>query len=125
MHNVLLSQELLQGYNRANLSPRCILKIDLKKAYDSLSWKFLFRLLEALKFPSCFVNWITTCVTSTTYSLVINGENVCYIKGKRGLRQGDPLSPYLLVIGMEDFSGIMRRKARDKCFNWHPRCRST
>lgn len=122
MHNVLLSQELLQGYNRANLSPRCILKIDLKKAYDSLSWKFLFRLLEALKFPSCFVNWITTCVTSTTYSLVINGENVCYIKGKRGLRQGDPLSPLLFVLVMDYLTRLLLSATRDPIFHFHPRC---
>lgn len=55
-HNVLLSQEFLKGYERVNISPCCIMKIDLKKAYDSFSLDFLLELMDALNLPSIFLN---------------------------------------------------------------------
>ncbi|XP_019232463.1 PREDICTED: uncharacterized protein LOC109213163 [Nicotiana attenuata] len=62
--NVLFSHELFNGYNRKGLSPRCILKEDLKKAYDSLDWKLLIYMLTDLGFPQKFIGWIMECVTT-------------------------------------------------------------
>ncbi|XP_062103730.1 uncharacterized protein LOC133814836 [Humulus lupulus] len=57
-YNVLIFQDLIKGYNRKNSSPRCAMKIDLSKAYDSIDWDFLENLLNALCFPSRFIRWI-------------------------------------------------------------------
>ncbi|KAL0303730.1 UNVERIFIED_CONTAM: hypothetical protein Sradi_6241100 [Sesamum radiatum] len=56
--NILLSQELLAGYNQRRLSPRCAFKVDLGKAYDSVEWNFLVAVLRLFRFPSKFIGWI-------------------------------------------------------------------
>ncbi|XP_062085740.1 uncharacterized protein LOC133791848 [Humulus lupulus] len=64
-YNVLIFQDLIKGYNRKNSSPRCAMKIDLSKAYDSIDWDFLENLLKALCFPSKFICWIMICLIGT------------------------------------------------------------
>lgn len=71
LHNVLLAQELVKGYDQVRISPRAVMKIDLQKEYDSLSWDFLFDLLEALRVPSVFVAWLRECVCSVSYAVKI------------------------------------------------------
>ncbi|XP_062100619.1 uncharacterized protein LOC133806546 [Humulus lupulus] len=73
-HNVLILQDLLKGYNRRNISPRCLMKIDISKAYDSIDWKFLENLLNALCFPKRFIRWIMVCLRGSSYALVLNGS---------------------------------------------------
>ncbi|XP_062089258.1 uncharacterized protein LOC133795819 [Humulus lupulus] len=59
-HNIFILQDLLKGYSRKNISKRCLVKIDLSKAYDSVDWYFLEDLLNAYYFPSRFIRWIMT-----------------------------------------------------------------
>lgn len=96
MENVLMATELIQGYNWKNISKRSLLKVDLKKAFDSLNWDFILLLLKALCFPESFINLIAQCITTTMFSVSVNGELGGYFKGPRGLRQGDPLSRIFL-----------------------------
>lgn len=69
--NVLLNHELVKGYDRNGISPRCMLKIDMQKVYDSVEWSFLEQMLVPLDFPICFVNWIMNCVRTVSYSVMI------------------------------------------------------
>lgn len=71
--NILFSHEIFKRYFRKGLSPRCVMKIDLRKAYDSIEWGFLKVLLAELDFPCKFIAYIMEYVTSVSYSLVING----------------------------------------------------
>ncbi|KAL0347699.1 UNVERIFIED_CONTAM: hypothetical protein Scaly_1785900 [Sesamum calycinum] len=73
------------------------IKIDLSKAYDRVEWSFLLRLLEAVGFNETFVNWISQCVSSISFSLLINGAAFDFFKSSRGIRQGDPLSPFFII----------------------------
>ncbi|GKV06257.1 hypothetical protein SLEP1_g18157 [Rubroshorea leprosula] len=122
VENVLLAQEVVRNYHRSNLSPRCALKIDLMKAFDLVSWDFLFKVLEALAYPSVFISWIKTCVTTPMFSVSINGNMEGYFLGKKGIRQGDPLSPYLFVICIAVLSRLLNKAAQEGSLPYHPKC---
>jgi len=74
------------------------LKIDMNKAYDRVSWKFLKAVLIAMNFDQKWIRWIMECMTSVQYTLVVNGSISKAFKPSMGLRQGDPLSPCLFLI---------------------------
>ncbi|KAH0735285.1 hypothetical protein KY285_010992 [Solanum tuberosum] len=68
---------------------------------------------------------VMTCVTTTHFSVRVNGESYGYFEGKRGLRQGDPISPLLFVIVMEYLSRILRKMSDLPDFKFHPLCKVT
>ncbi|XP_021755926.1 uncharacterized protein LOC110721107 [Chenopodium quinoa] len=96
LDNIMLCQDLLKDYKYQRKPPRCTIKVDIRKAYVTIKWPFIERMLTALGFPSKFVNWIMACVSSPSFSLMINGGIHGLFKGARGIRQGDPLLPYCL-----------------------------
>lgn len=121
--NILLSHELIKGYGRKNISPRCMLKIDLQKAYDSVEWPFLKYLMLELGFPFQFVTWVMACLTIVSYSFNVNSEMTISIEGKKGLRQGDPISPCLFVLCMEYLHRCLLSLRNNPSFKFHPRCK--
>ncbi|XP_020258489.1 uncharacterized protein LOC109834882 [Asparagus officinalis] len=78
--------------------------------------------LLGLGFPDIFINWIMVCITSPKYSISLNGTLHGYFKGERGLRQGDPISPYLFTLGMKFLSRKLDMFKEDRSFKFHPRC---
>ncbi|KAG5524001.1 hypothetical protein RHGRI_030865 [Rhododendron griersonianum] len=96
--NVLLTHELIRNYHRDVGLPRCAIKIDLMKAYDSVDWNFLLDTMDAMGFPSLFIGWVKECVTTPMYSAMLNGGLVGYFPGAKGLRQGDPISPLSGIV---------------------------
>lgn len=92
------------------------------KAYDSISWDFLFSLLRVMKFPTRFIEWIRKGVTIAQFSINLNGSLIGYFRDERGLRQGDPISPYLFVVAMEAFSMLRNWKVDQNGFHYYPKC---
>ncbi|KAL0337746.1 UNVERIFIED_CONTAM: Retrovirus-related Pol polyprotein from type-2 retrotransposable element R2DM [Sesamum calycinum] len=119
--SIFLAQEMVRQYSRKRISPRCTINVDLQKAFDSVSWTFLSRVLHEYGFPPLFISWIMECV-STTFSVALNGSLHGLFPGKKGLRQGDPMSPALFLLCMEYFSRLIKRNTTNSDFNFHPKC---
>ncbi|KAJ9536410.1 hypothetical protein OSB04_un000423 [Centaurea solstitialis] len=121
--NILMAHELVAGYQRNIGRPRCAFKIDLRKAYDTVDWRFLLRMLSGLGFHPVFCKWIDQMLNTSSFSIALNGDTFGFFKGARGLRQGDPISPYLFTIVMECFSLILKRCiAEADLFTYHQGC---
>ncbi|GKC44700.1 aspartic peptidase, partial [Tanacetum coccineum] len=121
--NILITQELMHNYHRNRCPPRCAFKVDIQKAYDTVDWKFLASIMKYFGFHNKMVKWIMACVTSASFSLCINGDIHGFFKRKRGLRQGDPISPYLFTMVMEVLTLIIKRMVRvSDTFRYHNRC---
>ncbi|XP_061352790.1 uncharacterized protein LOC133297639 [Gastrolobium bilobum] len=82
-------------------------KIDLEKAYDKLSWKFIRSVLEELQLPGTLVEAIMGCVSSPSLEVLWNGARTDKFQSQRGIRQGNPLSPYIFVLCMEKLSHLI------------------
>ncbi|KAJ9535362.1 hypothetical protein OSB04_un001524 [Centaurea solstitialis] len=121
--NVLLAQELMRGYHRQRGTRRCAFKIDIQKAYDTVNWCFLEEILKRFGFHPCMISWLMKCISSASFTIRVNGDHHDFFPAKRGLRQGDPLSPYLFTLVMEVLTLMVRRKVQN-CpqFRYHPRC---
>ncbi|KAL2228506.1 UNVERIFIED_CONTAM: hypothetical protein Sindi_1830300 [Sesamum indicum] len=84
--NIMLAQELFSRYNQMRLPPRCALKVDIRKAYDTVEWDFLLAVLQLFGFPPTFTRWIEECVSITSFSIGLNGKPHGFFSGARGLR---------------------------------------
>ncbi|KAM1809552.1 hypothetical protein ACFX12_026443 [Malus domestica] len=84
------------------------LKLDISKAYDRLEWNFLESIMKCMGFSEEWIRLVMICVSMVTYSFKVNGEPVGFVSPKRGIRQGDPLSPCLFVLCAEGLSAVLR-----------------
>ena len=109
--NVIIAQEILHHMHRSKgKKGNMAIKIDLHKAYDSVDWGFLEQTLVDFDFPDVIRNLIMFCVASSSLSIVWNGVRLENFSPNRGLRQGDPMSPYLFVLCMERLSAMISQK---------------
>ncbi|KAL9684714.1 hypothetical protein QQ045_022155 [Rhodiola kirilowii] len=124
-YNISLVQELVCNYNRKCVSKRCMLKLDIFKAYDTVDWRFLQQTLDKFDFLMRFINWIMACVSTVTFSVLINGSLESYFGSSRGLRQDDPISLYLFTLIMKVLSRLLGNMKRVGNFEFHPKCART
>ncbi|XP_050219186.1 uncharacterized protein LOC126669691 [Mercurialis annua] len=122
--NVLLAHEQVHNYHNDKGMASCDIKVDLRKAYDTIEWDFLEEILLGLLFPRRFIDWIMILVKTPMYFVSINGSLYGYFKGGVGLRHGDPLSPTLFVIVMEYLSRFLVGVGNMNTFKFHRGCKS-
>ena len=106
----LLENEVIDTLLKRN-EKGVLCKLDIEKAYDHINWNYILKVLQRMGFGVTWVNWIKRCITTTSFYVMINGSPEGFFNITRGLRQGDPISLYLFVIGMEVFSILVDKVA--------------
>ena len=116
--NTFLAQEIIHEMKKKKGRTGWIgLKIDIETAYDKIEWSFLKMVMTNFGFPQIWIQWVMQCVTTTSFSILIHGSPFGHFKPQRGLRQGDPLSPFLFVLAFEVLSKLMEREAASNKIN--------
>jgi len=94
-----------------------LFKVDFEKAYDSVDWGCLDSVLGRMAFPVLWRKWIRECVCTATASVLVNGSPIDEFPLKRGLRQGDPLSPFLFLLAAEGLNIVMKSLVEAQLFS--------
>jgi hypothetical protein len=108
--NFILVRQLARKIN-SRKEEGVLLKLDISRAFDSVSWGFLLEILRTMGFPDIWIKWTAIALRTASTKVLVNGSPGRKIAHARGLRQGDPLSPQLFVLAMEIVTLIFRRAA--------------
>lgn len=104
--NIFLAEVPIRGFDQWSTPRRACHVLDLSKAFDSVSWKAPMKILKAMRFSALIRKLIFECISTTSFSLLIEGEVINQFSSGRGLRKGDLLSPILFILTMEHFSPL-------------------
>ncbi|XP_060963731.1 uncharacterized protein LOC115717505 [Cannabis sativa] len=109
--NIMISFEVMHYLKRKRVGKEgyMALKLDMSKAYDRVKWFFLKNIMLKMGFDARVVDLILHCVSTVTYTITHGGREMGPIVPGKGIRQGDPLSPYLFLLCAEGFSSLIKR----------------
>ena len=108
--NILIAFETLHHLKKKNGKMGFMaLKLDMSKAYDRVEWNFLDKIMERLGFDNKWRTLVGGCIRIVSFSIFVNREPYGLIQPSRGLRQGDPLSPYLFLLCAEGLHSLLQQ----------------
>ena len=118
--NALVAFEIFHAMKRKDVthSGVCALKLDMSKAYDRVEWCFLEKVMERMGFCAEWIVRVMACISSVSFTFKINGVVQGSLIPSRGLRQGDPISPYLFLLCADAFSTLITKAANEKKNTW-------
>ena len=115
MDNILAAYETLHTMHTGMRGKKgfMAIKLDMSKTYDMVEWRFLEGVMRQMGFDERWICLVMMCVTMVKYLVLINGEPCGHITPTRGIRQGDPISPYLFLLCAEVLSSMVNKANRD------------
>lgn len=114
--NIVIAHEVFHSLKvrKRQATSYMAVKTDITKAYDRLEWRFLEKTMKYMGFDAKWIHWIMSCISTVSYSVIINGTPEGHITPQRGIRQGDPLSPYLFILCAEVLSHMMNKAMENR-----------
>jgi hypothetical protein len=112
MDSVILAHKVIHSLKMTKI-PGMLIKLDLSKSFDRIIWQYIRSLLEAFSFDNHWVHWIMRLTSSAFFSILVNGVPSQPFSPTRGIRQGDPLSPFLFVLMAEGLGHYLKY-----CLGW-------
>ena len=101
------------------------IKLDMSKAYDRVEWSYLESVMRRVGFTERWIKLLMLCVKTVSYSILVNGEPKGMIKPTRGIRQGDPLSPFLFLFCTEGLNGLITKAGEKGDIKGYALCRNS
>jgi hypothetical protein len=116
----LITDNIIEAYeclhfmkrNKAKKHRSCALKLDMMKAYDRVEWDYLKAIMLKIGFAPAWTDIIMGMISSVSFSVLFNGTKLEEFKPSRGIRQGDPISPYLFLIAAEGLSCLVSHSSQ-------------
>lgn len=106
--NIIVAQEMLHSMHKMRGKNSIFtIKVDLAKAYDMLKWSFIKEVLIEVGLPVPLISFVMQCLTSVKTNVLWNGSRSEFFMSERGIRQGDPMSPYIFVLCMDKLSHLI------------------
>ena len=117
LDGIILTHEMIHSLKQTK-TLGMLLKVDMAKVYDKVNWSFLKEVLRAYGFKHDWVKWIRNLISTAFFSILVNGSPSSTFHASHGLRQGDPLSPFLFILLVEGLGRTLKAQQTQGELKW-------